>query len=982
MRRIAAVFASKRSDRSDAASSTAASSPPDHNALPTKPQLPAKPHARFFRSLSRKSKPVDPVVSRLSSSERHPPSSSSSSSGAPTTPDDDRGSLLRAHESKAWHPLPPLPHPLDHHSTSSFLHPDPAPHDRAAFHSLPRPRAAPSRQSTLDTEDESSDESSVAPDLSRPPERSIPLPAPAYLLQLTSSSLRPPFAPPPLLHVPGCPLYPRSCNPRRALPYADSLQSTLHRTRLQRRLEHGDLSPSENRSIASLAGRRSAPKARLSLQLDDNAVDDYRHIKPFSAGLRKWADRPCFEDRVRVLLAEDAPVGTGEEPAWTRVVPATDFGVAALEYSVGLELLAGLYEEDVPGVQEPRGSDPAPVSIDFPRLDSQLSLDLTFSLTPPPAPSPMGLSPSSPSPPEPQSAASSSSATAATPTAAAASSTASSSASHASSRNHQYKATPSPLRMEASSSPTSAQLVKSPVSSLTSTAVASPQPSVVSPTPSTAPLKSALKQGVRFVEGEKDDKDDSVPMGYVQRIKQKREEKARFLQAERERRKYEDERRRHEEEKRRWEEERAAWEREKRAIEEERKKRMYAEEIAAARSRRESQRFGALGAATGEGLATGQWDRSERPRAEREREREREGASTYTRPVYDAVHPHGPVRQGSDSSINLPRSRTGTGSGSGSGSPSESRPGSVYGAGHLPGSRPSSMYNGLPTPSSSQQDVRLRERRVSGSGSRRGSMISESGGSHRHPDPLTLPPMPPVWGTGMGVGMGMNMNMNMAAMPMQGMPMVPMPMYGVGMDMPLLPPSPPFMMQQYGYRPPSQNSHRHSQQHSASGSGSAPQRSHSSSPTMGRHSLPASGSTDRVNRLSQAHGSSSASASASARSPSVPRSESASASAPHRGHHRTGSGESAPRPSGGGRSVSYDRKSTRSTVTTGTGPGTRTGPQRPTPTHSSSLPPHPPPSFNPARQSWAAVPRSGFENVSRPQPANAQGGGRRQTFIS
>ncbi|KAI0677596.1 hypothetical protein C8Q78DRAFT_1074280 [Trametes maxima] len=973
MRRIAAVFASKRSDRSDAASSTAASSPPVHDALPTKPQQPPKPHARFFRSLSRKTKPVDPVVSRLSSSERHPPSSSSSSSGAPTTPDDDRGSLLRAHDSKAWHPLPPLPHQLEHRSSTSFLHPDPAPHDRAAFHSLPRPRAAPSRQSTLDTEDELSDESSVAPDLSRPPERSIPLAAPAYLLQLTSNSLRPPFAPPPLLHVPGCPLHPRSCNSRRALSHADSLESTLHRTRLQRRLKRGDLSPSETRSIASLAGRRSAPKARLSLQLDDNAVDDYRHVKPFSAGLRKWADRPCFEDRVRVLLAEDAPVGTGDEPAWTRVVPATDYGVAALEYSVGLELLAGLYEEELPGEQEPRGSDPAPVSIDFPRLDSQLSLDLTFSLTPPPAPSPMGLSPSSPSPPEPQSAASpsSSSTTPATPTAAAASSTASSSASHASSRNHQYKATPSPLRMEASSSPTTTQLVKSPASSSTSTAVASPQPSVMSPTPSTAPapLKSALKQGVRFVEGEKEDKDDNAPMGYVQRIKQKREEKARFLQAERERRKYEEERRRHEEEKRRWEEERAAWEREKRAIEEERRKRMYAEEIAAARSRRESQRFGALGAATGEGLATGQWDRSERPRAEREREG---ASSTYARPVYDAMHPHAPVRQGSDSSINLPRSRTGTGSGSGSGSPSESRPGSVYGAGALPGSRPSSMYNGLPTPSSSQQDVRLRERRISGSGSRRGSMVSESGGSHRHPDPLTLPPMPQVW----GMGMGMNMNMAPMPMPMQGMPMVPMPMYGVGMDMPLLPPSPPFMMQQYGYRPPSQNSHRHSQ-HSPAPAPS-PQRSHSSSPTMGRHSLPASNSTDRVNRLSQAHGSSSA----SARSPSVPRSE----SAPYRGHHRTGSGESAPRPSGGPRSVSYDRKSTRSTATAATGTGTA-APQRPTPTHSSSLPPHPPPSFNPARQSWA-VPKSGFENVSRPAAgvhSNAHShsqSGRRQTFIS
>ena len=78
---------------------------------------------------------------------------------------------------------------------------------------------------------------------------------------------------------------------------------------------------------------------------------------------------------------------------------------------------------------------------------------------------------------------------------------------------------------------------------------------------------------MRFAEEEPDkdrdkEKDEGVPLGYVLRIKQKREEKARFLQAERERRKHEDERRKHEEERRRWEEERARWEREKRAMEE------------------------------------------------------------------------------------------------------------------------------------------------------------------------------------------------------------------------------------------------------------------------------------------------------------------------------------------------------------------------------------------------------------------------------
>ncbi|KAI0349411.1 hypothetical protein OH77DRAFT_1231406 [Trametes cingulata] len=955
MRRIAAVFASKRSDRSDAASSTAASSATDHPSSSQKQSSTVKPHTRFFRSISRKSKPVDPVLNRIGSSDlHHPPSSSSSSSGAPTTPDDDRGSLLRAPVSKAWHSLP---HPVDPHTPSALHHhPGPtAPLDRTPFHSSPRTFATPSRQSTLDTEDDSSEESSVAPDLSRPPERAAaaapPLDAPAYLLALTSNSLRPPFAPPPLLHVPAAPLYPRSCNARRALPHRDTLESTMHRTRLQRRLQRGDLTPSERRSIASFAGRRAAPRERPSLQLDEGAVDP-RHVKPFSAGLRKWADRPCFEDRLQVLLAENLPpagAGTDDEllllgeRAWTRVAPATGFGVAALEYSVALEMLAGLYEEEpqaqaqAPGQMEPRGSEPDPVlSLDFLRLDTQLSLELT----PPLSQSPMTASPSTPS--ESHSSASLLSATAPASAPAAIPSMPAPSNTAPASRNHQYKANPSPLRMEATStSPSSTSIVASPASTATAVDSPKPLPSVPSPPASAppAPLKSALKQGVRFVEGEKEDRDDSVPLGYVQRIKQKREEKARFLQVERERRKLEEERRKHEEEKRRWEEERAAWEREKRAMEEERKKRMYADEIAAARSRRESQRFGALGAATGESLATGQWDRTERARPEREAS----STSTHTRPMYDpASHPPAPVRQGSGSSTHLPRS----GNGSGSGSPSGSRPGSVYGAGNVPGSsRPPSMYSGLPTPSSSQQDVRLRERKTSGSGSRRGSMVSESGGGpHRRAEPVPLPPMPQqMW------AMGMPMQ------PMQGMPAmgmaVPMPMYA-GMDMPLLPPSPPFMMQQYGYRPPSQNSSRNS-----------PQRSHSSSPTLGRQSLPASSSSERVNRLSQAHPG--ASSSSSARAPSLPRSE----SSPHRvggGHHRTSSGENTQRPSAGVRSHSDDRRSMRSAS------------ERPAPVHSSSLPPHPPPAFNQARQSWAMPKAStGFENVSRPSQ-----GGRRQTVYS
>ncbi|RDX55590.1 hypothetical protein OH76DRAFT_1338503 [Lentinus brumalis] len=941
MRRIAAVFASKRTDRSDAASSTAASSTAASATSATDTaHSTVKPSSskRFFRSLSRKSKPpLDPVVSRLSSTEIHPPSSSSSSSGAPTTPDDDRGSLLRAPANKEWLSLPPVDPRL-----GSFHHLEPAFRDRTRSPVAPPLPATPS---TLDTEEDDSDteESSIALDLSKAPERAVPLAAPAYLLALTSSNLRLPYAPPPLLHVPGRPMFPRSCNPRRSLPCSDSLETIMHRKKLQRRLHRADLSPAEARSIAPFAGRRHAIKERLQLHLDDVAIT-VGCVQSHSAGLRRWVDRPCFEDRTLVLLPENIPASPNGELQWTRVAPATGFGVAALEFSIALELLADLYEDSVPFEQHDQTPAPDASALGYLRLDTQLTFDLAPTLTL----SPTALSPSSSvSPPLPATMPSPPS----TPAAAAAPKPAQSTLSTSQSRGQSYKASPSPLRMEAGSAspPTPSTAVVSPVSSAASTAVASPvnpPSSAASPPPSTSsppppPLKSALKQGVRFAEEEKE---DQIPLGYVMRIRRKREEKARFLQSQRERRKHDDERLRHEEEKRKWEEERATWEREKRAMEEERKKRMYTDEVAAARSRRDSQRFG-FGAMAGEGLATGQWDRSERPRLEREG-----SSSPYSRAAYDpATHPHMP-RSNSDSLHAMPKTSR-QGSSSGSGSPADSRPNSVYGTGSAPGSRPASMHSGMPTPSSSQQDVRSRERRISASGSRRGSMVSEGGGSRRQSQHIPVPPLPAVWP--MAMSPSTPMPMPMMVMPM-GMPMQPQ-MYGMGMgmDMPLLPPSPPFMMQQYGPRSPGQSSSRTS----------SPQRSHSSSPTLGRQNLPASGSSERVNRMSQARGSS-----ASARAPSLPRSE--SSPRPTRAHHqRTSSGEIPPRP-GNHRSSTDERPNPRPAAHSSS-----SSHRPPAALHSSSLPPHPPPAFSQARSSWVQ-PKAGFENLSRPSS------GRRQTMIS
>ena len=372
--------------------------------------------------------------------------------------------------------------------------------------------------------------------------------------------------------------------------------------------------------------------------------------------------------------------------------------------------------------------------------------------------------------------------------------------------------------METSSRPAPTRSILTSSSSLASPPPTSP-PTIIlsstSPELRSRPLSQppASKPGVRFAE---EDKEDQIPLGYVLRIKQKREQKARFLQAERqrrvheeERRKHEEERRRQEEEKKKWDGERAAWDKERRAMEEERKKRAYVEELAATRSRREGQRFGSVPSKHGLGPdgSLMMWE------GDRERDRERRGRDarhSYSRPTYDGGSTS-PRRQGSDSQVGL------VASGSRNQSPGSSRPPSIGGSGSISGSvrgssQPASIYS---TPPSSTPDINARERRES-KASRRTSNISD--GSQR---PLT------------GFEQAAFMNAypwNMSTHPIPQFPVMPvLPVMPYMMDMPLLPPNPPFMLQQFG-RPPSQN------------------RSHTSSPSPGHHRLPTSQSLERVNQ--------------------------------------------------------------------------------------------------------------------------------------
>jgi hypothetical protein len=164
-----------------------------------------------------------------------------------------------------------------------------------------------------------------------------------------------------------------------------------------------------------------------------------------------------------------------------------------------------------------------------------------------------------------------------------------------------------------------------------------PQPSIPPPPP---PPPSPL----RF--SEESNKEDQIPLAYVLRIKKKREQKAREEHErrmfEQERRKQEQERAERERQRKLWEDENKRWQKEKERMEQERKARLYAQEIVAARQRRENARTG------------------ESPLKDRDR---------YSRPVYDIS------RQ--STSLTVPRSHK-SHSSSHSSSPGSSRPESLH----------------------------------------------------------------------------------------------------------------------------------------------------------------------------------------------------------------------------------------------------------------------------------------------------------------
>ncbi|KAG5220225.1 hypothetical protein IMY05_C4644000500 [Salix suchowensis] len=326
----------------------------------------------------------------------------------------------------------------------------------------------------------------------------------------------------------------------------------------------------------------------------------------------------------------------------------------------------------------------------------------------------------------------------------------------------------------------------------------SPTPVDAAPTYETIAEKApTVKRGVRFA----DDVPDRLPVGYAQGMKKRREEKAKFLREEQaqralvmERRKIEEQRRLLEYEKRQrekdrldFEREKQTWEREKREREsadrekQERREKALRDEVTAARLRREAQRAGNVPSGLRESTYAGLDDGPGRSKLHpsfssstslRQDSRER---NTAAGEVYD------PTSRARPPSISASTRPPTTNIGS---SPGSSRPPSLSGGAYS---------NHAP------EDAGSKMKRHSVASTSSGPFVDRSSTTPNYPT-FHGGPLPAMWN-----GSQQSLNGMVIMTPVN--PMMPaqvntMMFPGVGlvpsmMDMPLLPPTPPFMMQQY-----------------------------------------------------------------------------------------------------------------------------------------------------------------------------------------
>ncbi|KIM25263.1 hypothetical protein M408DRAFT_26452 [Serendipita vermifera MAFF 305830] len=169
----------------------------------------------------------------------------------------------------------------------------------------------------------------------------------ANLQALTIDALVPPTCAPPLVQTSSSVPFPRSSNRVQTLVSTHRQHSPLHseilRKRLLRRIERRVLTETEQESIQRLAKRTPRPRNadQRRLPAAEETYEDSKAVGGgWSKGMKRWAMRPCFEERVVVWNAQASGVTV------CPVQRDSKFGVATLEFSEGAEALAGLHRQN------------------------------------------------------------------------------------------------------------------------------------------------------------------------------------------------------------------------------------------------------------------------------------------------------------------------------------------------------------------------------------------------------------------------------------------------------------------------------------------------------------------------------------------------------------------------------------------------------------------------------------------------------------
>ena len=173
----------------------------------------------------------------------------------------------------------------------------------------------------------------------------------ANLHALTLDALVPPTSAPPLVQTTSSVPFPRSSNKVHLHPgifgaihvQHSPLHAEIFRKRLLRRIERRILTASEQASIQALANRSAKPRDanKRRLPAAEETYEDSKAVGGgWSKGMKRWAMRPCFEERVVMWKPHASGI------VRCAVEKDSRCGVAALEFSEGAEALAGLHRQN------------------------------------------------------------------------------------------------------------------------------------------------------------------------------------------------------------------------------------------------------------------------------------------------------------------------------------------------------------------------------------------------------------------------------------------------------------------------------------------------------------------------------------------------------------------------------------------------------------------------------------------------------------